>query len=71
MKFKRILIVEDEETIADILEDNLIAEGYKVLVARDGKDGLEQWQKNDPDLVVLDVMLPLINGYEICGRRLI
>jgi len=66
MKLKRILIVEDEETIADILEDNLIAEGYKVLVARDGKDGLEQWQKNDPDLVVLDVMLPLISGYEIC-----
>lgn len=66
MKHKRILIVEDEETIADILEDNLIAEGYKVLVARDGRDGLEQWQKNDLDLVILDVMLPLINGYEIC-----
>ncbi|HHO56105.1 MAG TPA: response regulator transcription factor [Trueperaceae bacterium] len=66
MKFKRILIVEDEETIADILEDNLIAEGYKVLVARDGKDGLEQWQRNDLDLVVLDVMLPLVNGYDVC-----
>jgi len=66
MRLKRILVVEDEETIADILEDNLIAEGYKVLLARDGKDGLEQWQKNDLDLVVLDVMLPLINGFDIC-----
>ncbi len=66
MKNKRILIVEDEENIADILEDNLIAEGYKVIVARNGRDGLEQWQKNDLDLVVLDVMLPLINGFDIC-----
>ena len=63
---KKILIVEDEETIADVLQDNLLAEGYKVLLARDGDRGLKDWQGNDFDLVVLDVMLPGKNGYEIC-----
>ncbi len=63
---KHVLIIEDEEVIADVLEDNLIAEGYKVTVARDGNKGLKEWQSNELDLVVLDVMLPYKNGFEVC-----
>ncbi len=63
---KHILIVEDEEVIADVLQDNLIAEGYKVTVARDGERGLKEWQSKELDLVVLDVMLPHKNGFEVC-----
>ena len=61
-----ILIVEDESAIADILADNLQAEGYRTLLAGDGEAGLEGWQRNRPDLVILDVMLPYRSGYDLC-----
>lgn len=62
----QILIIEDEASIADMLEFNLRSEGYAVTVARDGKAGLVIWQHLQPDLIVLDVMLPLLNGYDVC-----
>lgn len=62
----RILIVEDEPAIASVLADNLEAEGYKTEIATDGEQALRAWQENEPELVVLDVMLPKINGYEVC-----
>lgn len=61
-----ILIVEDEQTLADVLFDNLVAEGFDVKVAPDGRAGLELWQNLRPQLVVLDVMLPHRSGYELC-----
>lgn len=61
-----ILIVEDESAIADILVDNLQAEGYRTLTAADGEAGLEGWQQSRPDLVILDVMLPYRSGYDLC-----
>ena len=61
-----ILIVEDESAIADILADNLQAEGYHTLLAGDGEAGLEGWQQHRPDLVILDVMLPYRSGYDLC-----
>jgi two-component system, OmpR family, alkaline phosphatase synthesis response regulator PhoP len=61
-----ILIVEDEPAIADILADNLQDEGYQTLLAADGRDGLERWQRDLPDLVILDVMLPQLSGFEVC-----
>ena len=61
-----ILIVEDESAIADILADNLQAEGYRTLLAGDGEAGLESWQQHRPDLVILDVMLPYRSGYDLC-----
>ena len=61
-----ILIVEDESAIADILADNLQAEGYRTLLAGDGEAGLEGWQHHRPDLVILDVMLPYRSGYDLC-----
>lgn len=63
---RRILIVEDERGMADILADNLRAEGMVVDVAADGQVALDRWKNFQPDLVVLDVMLPQINGYEVC-----
>lgn len=66
MSAARILLIEDEHSIADILEDNLCEEGYEVVHAADGREGLEQWRRLEPDLVVLDVMLPQLNGYNIC-----
>ncbi len=61
-----ILIVEDELAIADILADNLQAEGYRTLLAGDGERGLECWEERRPDLVILDVMLPYRSGYDLC-----
>lgn len=61
-----ILIIEDEPAIADILADNLQDEGYETLLAADGPGGLERWQRDLPNLVILDVMLPQLSGYEVC-----
>lgn len=62
----RVLVVEDEATLAEVLVDNLVDEGYLVEVARDGRAGRAAWLDKQPDLVVLDVMLPGLNGYELC-----
>ena len=64
----RILIVEDEIPIARVLADNLEYEGYEVLVAHDGEQGLERALSAAPDLVLLDIMLPGINGYDVCRK---
>jgi two-component system phosphate regulon response regulator PhoB len=61
----RILIVEDERTLAEPLAYNLQREGFEVLVAHDGQDGLRQAQLKNPDLVVLDLMLPVKGGLEV------
>lgn len=61
-----VLVVEDEATLAEVLADNLVEEGYLVEVARDGASGRRAWRESEPDLVVLDVMLPGVNGYELC-----
>ena len=55
---KTILIVEDEKNIVDILRFNLQREGYRTVEAYDGADGLEKARKENPDLILLDVMLP-------------
>ena len=62
---RRILVVEDEDSIREALRDALVSEGYEVLVAADGKRGLELGLSEDPDLVVLDLMLPGIDGFEV------
>lgn len=61
-----VLVVEDEATLAEVLADNLVEEGYQVEVAVDGRSGQDAWRSGHPDLVVLDVMLPGLNGYELC-----
>lgn len=64
----KILVVEDEKHIADGLKFNLEAEGYDVFVADDGEDGLAQLEDSKFDAVVLDVMLPGIDGFEVARR---
>ena len=64
----RILIVEDEKKIARFLELELKHEGYDVLTAFDGRSGLETAQQEDPDLLILDLMLPELSGIEVCRR---
>ena len=63
---KKILVVEDEKAIADILEFNLKKEGYNVTCAYDGEDGLGKARELNPDLILLDVMLPKLDGFEVC-----
>ncbi len=63
---KKILVVEDEKAIADILDFNLRKEGYTVVCAYDGEDGLSLALADKPDLILLDVMLPKLDGFEVC-----
>ena len=64
----RILIIEDEINILRGLADNLRFEGYEVLTASDGESGYQLLVNNRPDLVILDLMLPKVNGAEVCRR---
>lgn len=68
MAKSRILIVEDDRSLADVLDYNLRQDGYETLVALDGQDGLNQAKLKNVDLVLLDLMLPVIDGLEICRR---
>ena len=63
---KTILVVDDEKPIADILQFNLIKEGYKVVCAYDGEEALEKVEEVQPDLMLLDIMLPKRDGMEVC-----
>ena len=63
---KRILIVEDEKNIVDILTFNLNREGYETLEAYDGAAGLQLALEQNPDLILLDLMLPKMNGFDVC-----
>jgi len=65
---KRILVIEDETQIARVLKIELEFEGYEVIVEHDGKSGLNKALENDTDLILLDVMLPELNGIEVLRR---
>jgi len=64
----RILVVEDEPDLADLVALNLRQEGHEVVIAHDGATALAEIQRRQPDLLVLDVMLPDISGLEVCRR---
>ena len=68
MKKDLIIVVEDEADIREVLEYNLERESYNVLTAPDGKQGLELIQKKIPTLVLLDLMLPKLDGLEVCRQ---
>jgi len=63
---KKILVVDDEKPISDIVKFNLEKEGYEVVVAYDGEEALEQVEAHNPDLLILDLMLPKKDGLEVC-----
>lgn len=62
---KKILIIEDEEILADLLLKKLTREGYEVVVARDGEEGMEKMREMVPDLVLLDIVMPKKGGFEV------
>src|SRR5438445_9412913 len=64
----RILIIEDERDLVDVLSYNLQREGYETSVAHDGQEGLRKAQTLPPDLIILDLMLPVLNGLEVCRQ---
>jgi len=68
MENKRILIVEDEKAISDILVLNLDLAGFETICAEDGKQGLELALSENPDLILLDVMLPELDGFDVCKQ---
>jgi DNA-binding response OmpR family regulator len=65
---QRIVVIEDEDTIAEAVAARLKGEGYEVAIAADGGSGIELVEEAAPDLVILDVMLPGIDGLEVCRR---
>jgi CheY-like chemotaxis protein len=62
---KKILLVEDEEIMIDLLQRKLTAEGYDISVARDGEEGLKAMRRVKPDLVLLDIIMPKMGGFEV------
>ena len=62
----KVLVVEDEANLRDAIAYNLELEGYQVLTASDGVEGLAKARNQMPDLIVLDIMLPLISGLDVC-----
>ena len=66
MAKKRILVVDDEKDLVEMLALRLEANEHEVLKAYDGKEGLDKARKEKPDLIILDLMLPKMDGYKIC-----
>jgi two-component system phosphate regulon response regulator PhoB len=64
----QIHIVEDDRSLAEVLDYNLRQEGYETIISNDGQEGLQKTRLRSPDLVVFDLMLPMIDGLEICRR---
>lgn len=63
---RRILVIEDEPDLVQMVKVRLESNGYEVLVAHDGQEGLRIARTERPDLLILDLMLPKVNGYEVC-----
>lgn len=68
MAKQKILIIEDERALQEILQYNLEREGFEVSVASDGQDGLRRARSFEPDVILLDLMLPIIDGLEVCRQ---
>jgi CheY-like chemotaxis protein len=65
---KKILVVEDEEGLRLLYEEELESEGYEVLTARNGKEAIQQLEQGGPDLIILDIVMPVMDGMEALGR---
>ena len=63
---KKILIVEDDGNIRELLRLYLEREGYEITEAENGEEGVAQWRKVNPDMILLDVMMPVMDGWEVC-----
>ena len=65
---KKILVVEDEESLRLLYEEELKAEGYDILTARNGREAIRQLETGKPDLIILDIVMPVMDGMEALGR---
>lgn len=65
---RKILVVDDEKNIVDIIKFNLKKEGYEVITAADGEEGILKAYEENPDLILLDIMMPRVDGYEACKK---
>jgi len=68
MNNNKILVVDDERPIADIIKYNLEKEGYKVFIAEDGQQAIQSTYEYKPDLIILDIMLPVMDGFTVCKK---
>jgi len=64
---KKILVVDDEPDILQVVTKRLILSGFEIITASDGQEALDKARKEAPDLIILDLMLPKIDGYKVCG----
>ncbi|OFW59969.1 MAG: hypothetical protein A2W01_08650 [Candidatus Solincola sediminis] len=62
----KILVVDDDPDITDVLDSLLESEGYDVVIAHDGEEGLDKIKEENPDLVILDLLMPKLDGYGVC-----
>ncbi len=65
---EKVLVVDDEKPISDIIKFNLLKEGYQVITAFDGEEAIKKVGEHDPDLILLDVMLPKMDGFQVCRK---
>jgi len=68
VKKKRVLLVDDESDFVEVLRVRLEDSNYEVIVAYDGEEGLERAEREEPDLIILDIMLPKISGFDLCRK---
>lgn len=66
MAKRRVLFVEDEQNLVRLVKDRLEFNNYEVIVAADGQEGLEKARKEKPDIIILDILLPKMDGYRVC-----
>ncbi|MCB0133278.1 MAG: response regulator, partial [Caldilineaceae bacterium] len=65
---EKVLIVDDDPMLAELVAYNLEGDGYEVIIAQDGQDGLRKFHSERPSLVILDITMPKMNGFEVCQR---
>ena len=65
---RNILVVEDDHNISDLIQMYLVKEGFDVRIAGDGGRAIEEFQKEVPDLILLDIMLPVLDGWAVCAK---
>lgn len=68
MEDKTVLIIDDDQNICQILEEYLTIEDFEVLIAHDGKEGLDLTNDQEPDIIILDIMLPEVDGWQVCKQ---
>jgi two-component system alkaline phosphatase synthesis response regulator PhoP len=66
---KKILLIEDEEIIIDLLQKKLIQSGYNIITARNGEEGIKKIKEEKPDLVLLDIIMPKMTGFDVLEKK--